>query len=275
MEPSERLPPPRRALGKLRTRPPQAVATASTPKKRSAALVQPPLELPSVKRRSSNHPSTSSSSTAVPSSSTSSSADLVSHNFTTADPQNSGQEKMREVTKEFFLENKLSARDIAKLSRGGVNSGADDVGVSAKAGAKGRQLQNAARDLMRKFLKDTDMPPLFWHKVQIWDADAHQPEQVEIPFLLQHQVLASVGERWNTLALDEARAPQIWNQFATQCAKLNLDPSTTIPWGLHGDGVPFTKKHSLELLSWNILGDATGDRVPFTGVSKVYVCKYG
>ena len=152
MEPSEPFPPPRRALGKLRTGPPQAVATASTPKKRSAALVQPPLELPSVKRTSSNHPSTSTSSTAVPSSSTSSSADLVSHSFTTAGPQNSGQEKMREVTKEFFLENKLCARDIAKLSRGGVNSGADDVGDLAKAGAKGRQPQNAARDLTQTCL---------------------------------------------------------------------------------------------------------------------------
>ena len=267
MDPPDPPDPHRRALlGKLRIPPPEPVQVASQ-RKRSAALVQPPLELPAVKKRSSG-----SSNTANPSASSSSAA---ANSFTTTGPQNSGEERLRDVTKGFFLENKLSARDIAKMSRGGLNSGAEDVGDLARSGARGRQPQNCARDLMRKFLKETDMPPLFWHNVQIWNADSHQPEQVEIPFLLPHQVLASVGDRWNLLGLNEATAPQIWNQFATQCGKLDLDPSCTVPLGLHGDGVPFTKKHSLELLSWNILGDATGDRVPFTGISKAYVCKCG
>ena len=154
MDPPDPPDPPRRTLGgKLRIPPPEPLQVASQ-RKRSAALVQPPLELPAVKRGSS-----SSSSTANQSSSSSSTA---ANSFTTAGPQNSGEERLRDVTKEFFLENKLSARDIAKMSRGGMNSGAEHVEDLARSGARGRQPQNCARDLMRKFLKETDMPPLFW-----------------------------------------------------------------------------------------------------------------
>ena len=98
---------------------------------------------------------------------------------------------------------------------------------------------------------------------------------VSISFLLPHRVLASVGEMCGQLLLNKNRAPKIWSQFVKQCQKLGLDPGTAVPIGLHGDGVPFTKKHSLELISWNILGEGTGDRVPFTGVSKAFTCKCG
>ena len=48
-----------------------------------------------------------------------------------------------------------------------------------------------------------------------------------------------------------------------------------MPLGLHGDGVPFTKKDSLELISFNFLAQPHGWRVPFTGISKGYVCHCG
>ena len=126
-------------------------------------------------------------------------------------PANVGQETMREVTKGFFLESKLSGRDIAALARGARNSGAGDVNDLAKVGAGGRHPQNAARNLMRALLKETDMPPLFHHPVKLWNKETNQQDMITIPFLLPHQVLASVGDRWNTMALDATGAPQIWS----------------------------------------------------------------
>ena len=192
-----------------------------------------------------------------------------------ARPQNFGQEAFKDVVTGFFLDGKLSGRDVALTARAGQNSGASDVSQLAKAGAGGKHPQNACRDLMRQLLKTTSMPELYWQEIPVWDAETGQQEVASMPFLLPHQVLAAIGDRLNLLALDASKAPQIWTQFSQQCHKLGLDPSSTIPIGFHGDGVPYTKKHSLELLSWNILGDAVGDRCPFTGISKSYTCKCG
>lgn len=246
-------------IGQLRYAPPVAAPKVQT---RAPAAVQPP----AMPLGSLHEASSSASSSSCPAPGTASSS---------FGPKNVGQEKFREVAKQFFLSNKLSAIDCAKLARGGRNSGATDVDDLARSGASGRHPQNAARDIMAKLLKETDMPPLFWHEVKLWDPNALQPCVESVPFLLPHQVLGKVGHKWNLMALSKERAPQIWEQFAAQCIKLGLDVSKTVPLGLHGDGVPYTKHQSLEMISWNILGDATGDRVPFTGISKRYTCKCG
>ena len=167
------------------------------PKPLTAKLRQaPPARPPEQKRQKLDAGATATSSSSAPSSSS-----------TTFGPRNVGEECLGEVTKGFFLENKLSSRDIATMARGGRNSGASDVGDLAKAGAQGRHPQNAARDLMRKFLKDTIMPELFWHDVSLWNPESMSKDAASLPFILPHHVLASVGDQWNTLALDATRAP--------------------------------------------------------------------
>jgi hypothetical protein len=49
----------------------------------------------------------------------------------------------------------------------------------------------------------------------------------------------------------------------------------TVAIGIHGDGVPFQKKNSIEVLSWNFLAHPTANRIPITAISKNHMCKCG
>ena len=192
-----------------------------------------------------------------------------------ARPAEVGGEKLRDVIRDIFLTNKLSGRDTALLSRAGANSGATGIADLAAAGARGRHPQNAARDIMRQLLRDTDMPELVWFPVRSWDPATMTSAVHEIPFLLPHLVLSQWKDKVNTMQLSMEKAPEIWKSFEESCTKLGLNPKAALPLGLHGDGVPFSKKQSLELISWNILGDPNQDRIPFSGISKAYICKCG
>lgn len=216
---------------------------------------------------SSKRRKTSSPSAPAASSSSSSAA--------AAAPPACGTETLREVAKGFFLENKLSGRDVAALGRGGHNSGATDVDGFARAGAKGTQPKNAARDIMRHLLKNCEMPDIAWFPIRTWDKEGNCQVVQDLPFLLPHQVLDTLGDKLDAAKLTADTAPEIWDQYSKICRELQLDPLKCTPLGLHGDGVPFTKNQSLELLSWNVLGVAGGDRVPFTGVSKSFICRCG
>ena len=96
-----------------------------------------------------------------------------------------------------------------------------------------------------------------------------------MPFNLPHRMLSSIGPALKSKFLAEHMAPEYHKVFSAACGKLGLDPATTLPIGLHGDGVPFSKKDSIELLSYNFLGEPMGDRMPFAGISKMYTCKCG
>lgn len=182
---------------------------------------------------------------------------------------------LEDVMSQIFLTNKLSAVDVAKISRGGQTSGATDVNRFAAAGGGGKHPKNMARDLMRALLAKTKMPATTWFEVPCWDPAGVKKENVNLPFLLPHIVAHDLFAGTASWKMDKDKAPQIWQSFVKTCEELNLDPDKCMPMGMHGDGVPFTKKQSLEVISWNVLGDSNNDRVPFTGISKSYCCKCG
>jgi len=184
-------------------------------------------------------------------------------------------ETIRHVAAEIFLENKMSAVDVSRLARSSKHSGAQGIDDLASAGAHGTNPKNLARDLLSKLLKGTTVPPLFWHEVRGWDPVNKAQEMVSLPFLLPHEVIHSFSSRLETLKLDQAKYPEVAKLFHTKCRKLGLDPVSCLPLGFHGDGVPFSKKDSLELLSFNFLAEPHGERIPITGVSKSYVCSCG
>lgn len=65
-----------------------------------------------------------------------------------------------------------------------------------------------------------------------------------------------------------------WKQICHDKAKqLCLPVDDTVYIGLHGDGVPFTKSDSIEIISYNFLNDPSGQRIPFTAVSKKHICQ--
>jgi len=182
-------------------------------------------------------------------------------------------EGLSDVVSDMFLSNKLSARDIARLARGGKHSEAKGVDSLAAAGASGRHPQNMARDIMRALLKKTKMPECTWFEVPCWDPATKDKTKYFLPFLLPHLVADQLFAGRSDWRMNPAKAPEIWNSFVQTCQTLNLDPDKCMPIGMHGDGVPFTKKQSLEIISWNVLGNPNNDRVPFTGISKAFCCK--
>ena len=109
----------------------------------------------------------------------------------------------------------------------------------------------------------------------MWDPIQQKQEIVKMPFNLPHTVLSTMGSALDGKLIQEGMSPQYRQVFQAACTKLGLDASKTVSLGLHGDGVPFSKKDSIELLSFNFLGEPMGDRVPFAGISKMYACKCG
>ena len=185
------------------------------------------------------------------------------------------QEDIRTVAADLFLDNKLSAKDVSRVATSAQRCGASGIDDIASAGKHGELPKNLARDILRKLLKGTTMPDLFWCPITGWDPKTKEKTSINIPFLLPHEVLHSMRENTKLTSLDVDNCPEMYQQFQERCAKLQMEPSSCIALGLHGDGVPFTKKDSVELISLNFLAEPHGQRVPFTGISKSYICQCG
>ena len=65
------------------------------------------------------------------------------------------------------------------------------------------------------------------------------------------------------------------NAYNTFCNTHNLHNSKTIPIGKHMDGVPFQKKETVEVISWNFMAFPKLERVLFGLVEKQLLCKCG
>eukprot|EP00969_Alexandrium_andersonii_P169560 7495496-Alexandrium_andersonii.AAC.1 len=61
-----------------------------------------------------------------------------------------------------YPRNKLSAKETVALVRRASRAGAAGVTDLAQAGGKDVGLKNAQRDLMRRLLKGTKMPPIYF-----------------------------------------------------------------------------------------------------------------
>ena len=183
-----------------------------------------------------------------------------------------GPRSLKRKVAETFLSNKLSAKDIFELSDA-ANAEACSQGASssvrdlAQAGARGAHPQNFARDILARLVRGT-AHQLFWHPIPFYDPKAKEDIVLSHPFLLPHEMILGLvhAHGLENFLIDSGAA--IFATLDQQCRRWSLDPSVVVPIGLHGDGVPYTKKESLEVVSFNFLSAPTGDRIPFTALSK-------
>ena len=182
---------------------------------------------------------------------------------------------LRHIAAELFLDNKLSAVDISRIAISGQASGAAHMADLAAAGSKGSNPKNLARDILGKLVKGCSLPDIFTFPISGWNHKQNQAEIVELAFLLPHEILASMVNHLQDLVLEETKSPELYLRFWAKCNKLGLCPEKTVMMGMHGDGVPYSKKQSLEVLSFNFLNQPSGDRIPFCAVSKQFICKCG
>ena len=154
-----------------------------------------------------------------------------------------------------------------------------DLAVKARAFVAlsnyGRNPKNLARDMKKHILRGVNMPEIFWWKVPTWDKNKACQVVVLFPFLLPHEMLRHMVNKNGVddyfLGMESTYGP-----FAhSVMSKLGLSLDTCVALGFHGDGVPYSKSDSIEILSWNILSIPGMDRVPFTAISKQYICKCG
>ena len=65
------------------------------------------------------------------------------------------------------------------------------------------------------------------------------------------------------------------SSFESFCKAHGLDLLSAIAIGLHGDGVPFAKQQSVEVLSWNFIALPGMERILFATVEKSWNCRCG
>lgn len=178
---------------------------------------------------------------------------------------------------EVFLANKLSAKDTHSIAASAYAEGAETAVGFARAGNRGKAPKNLARDIMRSLLKGIRMPSVFYWDIPIWNKDLQCRETVSFPFLLVHEMVHHIvsAKGLDFFAVGKENLPALWSILETAAGKYNLGFGKTLALGMHGDGVPYTKRDSIEIVSWNFLSHPTADRIPFTAISKQHICKCG
>jgi hypothetical protein len=181
---------------------------------------------------------------------------------------------LRSVLRDLFLANTLSAVEASRLARGAERSGAGDVADMASAGSRGTN-KNVHRDLVRSLLRGCTMPSLYFAKVPLWQQG--QMVELDFPFLLPHEVLGHLHTARPDLLEQTRPAADSLPELRALVAKVeeSLGVPGLLPVGLHGDGVPYSKRQSLEALSWNFPGQPQWERILFTAVPKKHCCQCG
>jgi hypothetical protein len=186
-------------------------------------------------------------------------------------------ESVRAVLQDIFVSNKLSALDTFRIASSSVQAGAAGITDFASVGNFGAAPQNLARDLLRKMLKGCDCPELFYWPIPVWNSDTSLQQIVQYPFLLPHEMVHRIASQRGVSFFDVTAEnyPELLVMKQAFCRALKLPFAETLCLGLHGDGVPYTKSDSLEILSFNFLSFPTANRFPITAISKKYLCHCG
>ena len=77
------------------------------------------------------------------------------------------------------------------------------------------------------------------------------------------------------LAVSHTPIPQSHSSHCLTTSLTYIPTLTKKSIGLHGDGVPFTKKKSVEVFSWNFVAEPDADRFLATVIEKEFLCQCG
>ena len=134
---------------------------------------------------------------------------------------------------------------------------------------------------MRKLLKNSNCPPVYWAKVPVKNTAPDAGKVYDwIPFLLVFEVMAMIlgkpGCSLASFATLPPTLPGLRDKKVRWCSKNKLDPALTVPLGVHGDGVPHQSNGStIECFSWNFAALPEAERFPFTCIEKASLCNCG
>ncbi len=180
--------------------------------------------------------------------------------------------ELAEVLKEGFLTNKVSAKFCHTIAQAAIASSATRLGPFAK---RVRHRQNMARSIFRGLKAEGGKMSSYWLQVPLWDPNKQEQQLVELPMALPHEMLlqlAAAGE-----LPDPALAGSMaWSPiFKDACRELGLSAPTVHALALWADGVPYSKKHSLQVLTVSFSACPQGPRYLVATVSSKHLCACG
>ena len=137
-------------------------------------------------------------------------------------------------------------------------------------------MQNARRDLLRQFLKNTTMPQVYWAEIPMWDEASDCCKDTWFPFLLPHEVFARLLQSdSSTHPLLHFLSPEMSKMRDKLCTNLGIAPEELIGVGLFGDGVPHAKRKVVECWSWNFVAQPDSARILAACMEKSFCCQCG
>lgn len=182
---------------------------------------------------------------------------------------------LRTMVKDFFISNKLSAKEAIQLAGSATAAGAaGSEDIATAAGTVKKHWKNAHRDLLRRLLRGCDLPLPYYCPVRVKNIVTLASEVVYMPVMLPHEMLQSICAK---ASCDDLKlwtsSPEFEDDVSEFCATWGCTRASTFAIGLHGDGVPFKAKmeDSLEQLSWSFASDPTSDRILFAVIPKSFV----
>ena len=200
------------------------------------------------------------------------------------DEDNSDDERAaqhyRDGLKELFSKSKLSAKDIQDQAERHTKSKGRGANDFATAGKSGTIPGNIYRDLLKQVGKSSTAPEPYLCQVPVADPDSGLRMKIWMPVLLPHEMMhwMFTSKKMSPGDVSGERLPKSSGQyrfFSSFCSVHSLDPSSTIPVGIHGDGVPFAKGQSIECLSWNFISMPAAERIFYGLVEKSWYCNCG
>ena len=182
--------------------------------------------------------------------------------------------------KQLFIKHKLSGNNIQLTAELSSNAGAKGVEEYSNAGTGGKNPRNIHRALLRKMKSTSPLPEPYFVETPVHDEQTNTTKSAWIPVLLLHEMLFWMMST-NRLLLDMVSCCALPMGSGQQtsaykfCALSFIPVALMICLGFHGDGVPFAKNKSVEVLSWNFVGLPSLERVLFAVIEKNFSCKCG
>jgi len=185
------------------------------------------------------------------------------------DPQQVPDAKrFRRNASDLFLTNTVSAKRAASLFADAALAGTEHVRDLGKTGARAGS-RNQHRDLLRRLVKTSKWPKLYFSHVRVWNRSTQAEELQEVPTFLPHEVLASIARQsdiQNFAARDHLTEPARDHLLAAEQTMGQGPPIVSL--GLWIDGTPCNWDRSEGVESFvvsfpGVSGEKSVVRIPF------------